>query len=136
MPTLKEADFFKKFYESQSPSQKRNFDRRMKVTRLELRILKKYFWLNWPILNVMTTFWLILIDEGPVAVLKPRWGALTFSYLNDGMKPTLWHTIMQIINHPRYSGLYIKGAPRNKKEAEAVISGEDSRYSNYKEKKL
>lgn len=66
------------------------------------------------------TFWFCLLDEGLYQTLKPRWGALTFSYLNDGMKPTLWHTIQQVLypNGP-YSGLYTDGAPKSLLEAKA-----------------
>lgn len=70
--------------------------------------------------RLVRTFWFTLLFEGPYYALKPRWGALTFSYLNDGMKPTVWHTWRQIthdhVTDP-YTGLYPQGAPRSLAEA-------------------
>ena len=61
-------------------------------------------------------FWYTLLYEGPYQTLKPRWGALTFSFLNDGMKPTLWHTWRSIVDPDE--GIWINGAPRNAADAE------------------
>ena len=72
--------------------------------------------------GLIFTFWFTLLDEGVYQTCKPRWGALTFAYLNDGFRPTLWHTWYGIVHGStgRYSGIYIKGAPRSRREAEAI----------------
>ena len=63
-------------------------------------------------------FWFTLIDEGPRQTLKPRWGALTFHFLNDGMKPTLWHTWRSIVDPEE--GIWVGRAPRNAADAKRL----------------
>jgi len=41
--------------------------------------------------NLIRVFWYLVLDEG-----DPRDG-LIFSFLNDGLSPTLWHTALQIL---------------------------------------
>jgi hypothetical protein len=53
--------------------------------------------------------------------LTPRWGAITFGFLNDGMRPTLWHTWQELVHHNgEYDGIWVPRAPRNKADAEAI----------------
>lgn len=67
------------------------------------------------------SFWYLILTEGIRETCTPRWGAITFAFLNDGMKPTVWHTWRQITtadhaNSP-YCGIYPEGAPRSLAEA-------------------
>lgn len=64
-------------------------------------------------------FWFCLLTEGPYQTMKPRWGALTFSFLNDGHGATLWHTWRQMThdNTDKFTGIYADGAPASMKEA-------------------
>jgi hypothetical protein len=64
-------------------------------------------------------FWYLLIAEGVRSTLKPRWGGITFAYLNDGIKPTVWHTWRQITHDQTdpYTGIYTTGAPRSLAQA-------------------
>jgi len=68
--------------------------------------------------RLVEAFWYCLIEEGPYSTLKPRWGALTFAFLNDG-RPTIWHTWVQIAHHDGpHSGIYQpKTAPHSLEEA-------------------
>lgn len=84
-----------------------------------------------PFGQLVAAFWGGLIEEGLVGTLKPRWGRLTFGFLNDGMRPTLWHTWhnithRQTITYDEVTGkttscdgcaVWPSGAPRNAKEA-------------------
>jgi len=65
-------------------------------------------------------FWYCVLTEGVVSTCKPRWGAMTFGYLNDGIRPTVWHTWRQVTHDHRdpYTGIYPSGAPRSETEAE------------------
>jgi len=96
------------------PAWHRNMARRRKVWNIQFALPRYFPWMHWPILGYMYSFWACLMEEGFVSTLKPRWGAITFAYLNDGMGHTLWHTIYTLI-HPtdkgKYSGLYPSGAP-------------------------
>jgi hypothetical protein len=86
----------------------------------QLRIWNRLFpWMNGPLLGYVTSFWIGLIEDGPRDMLTPRWGGITFGWLNDGFSPTIWHTWQQVM-HPRgkYNGIYLKGAPRNRQEAD------------------
>jgi hypothetical protein len=61
-------------------------------------------------------FWLLVLTEG-----DPR-GGLIFSYLNDGMRPTLWHTALQMFRpdgHPDV-GIWPGRAPRSRADAQAL----------------
>jgi hypothetical protein len=103
------------FLNSMPPAARRNHDRHMRVWRIQMRLFRLLRWPSWPVLNVVWVFWTALMEEGWQAI-KPRWGALTFSYLNDGMRPTLYHTFMSVLR-PNDTMLYPKGAPRNRNEA-------------------
>ena len=111
---------FDKLRESMSPPVRRNWDRRNIVTRTQMWLIRHLPWMSWPLLHMVYTFWICLMDEGIVSTLKPRWGAMTFSYLNDGIKPSVWHTLYTIFHRPHaeYSGIYVSGAPKSRKEAE------------------
>ena len=105
---------------SMTPAQQRNFARWRRVSHIHMRLWRALRWPRWPVLNVVWTFWTCLFEEGIVATCKPRWGALTFSYLNDGIRPTLWHTIQQVLwPQGRHSGIYPSGAPHSLAEAQA-----------------
>lgn len=112
--------FFDKLFGSFSPTQKRNYARHRKVLDVEFWMWKHLRWPQMPILNVVWLFWTTLMDEGIVSTCKPRWGALTFSYLNDGFKPTLWHTWRQITHDQTdpYTGIYPDGAPKSLAQAQ------------------
>jgi hypothetical protein len=80
---------------------------------------------NWmlhiPVLGTYTRdFWFLIICEGFRQTLKPRWGAITFAYLNDGCGATIWHTWRSITHDSDdpYTGIYIHGAPHSLKEAQ------------------
>lgn len=116
---------------SMSPEGRRNWERTRKVDLLHERLARAFRWYRWPVLRLVWTFWTGLMDGGIKDTCQPRWGALTFAYLNDGMKPSLWHT-WQSLTAREDAGLYVHGAPINKAEADSIIAGEDDRYSNYK----
>jgi hypothetical protein len=124
------SDVLDDLEQSLSPAERRNWQRRRRVMDIQFRIHRLCPWLNGPFLRLVSVFWLNLIDEGVVATCKPRWGALTFSFLNDGFRPSVWHTFWSVCGR-RDPGLYIHGAPRNRTEAERVEAGLDPRYSNY-----
>ena len=113
---------WERLYDSMSTSMKRNIDRRTKVLRVEMAILRRAPWLRWPLIRLVTDFWVTLADEGIRATCKPRWGALTFGYLNDGMDPSLWHTMQEVFGGKKYSMLYPAGAPRSKMEADNYVT--------------
>lgn len=82
--------------------------------------------------DVIAAFWGALLIDGVVETLKPRWGAMTFGYLNDGIRPTLWHTWQQIVGNERYDGIWTDGAPRNRADAERKLAEyETKRWSEY-----
>jgi hypothetical protein len=90
--------------------------------RHELAARLTSWMLHIPVLGKYTRdFWFCIIDEGFRATLKPRWGAITFAYLNDGCGATVWHTWRQITHDQDdpYTGIYCMGAPHSLKEAEA-----------------
>jgi hypothetical protein len=75
---------------------------------------------NWlrifgPIGDLARVFWFLVLTEDDH---NPRDG-LEFSFLNDGYKPTWWHTWYSIRhdNLCPYSGIYPEGAPRSWQEA-------------------
>ena len=77
--------------------------------------------MNWPILRYIYGFWYSIMEEGIVNTCKPRWGAITFGWLNDGFKPTIWHTWRQLTHShitDKYTGIYVMGAPKSKKQAD------------------
>lgn len=85
-------------------------------------LLKVFGWaMRLPVLGVGATFWFGLLDEGIKDTLAPRWGLLTFHFLNDGMHPTLWHTWQAIAHHGGdYDGIWIPRAPRSRVDAEVI----------------
>jgi hypothetical protein len=69
--------------------------------------------------RLVSGFWYCVMDEGVRSTCKPRWGAITFSFLNDGFSPTPWHTWQQLTNYNGpYSGIWPDGAPHNQAEAQ------------------
>ena len=84
------------------PAARRNLDRHLDISRRTDRYL--HFVLGWtlhiPIFGrLVYCFWASLFEHDmeryvsirPREVLHP-YGAIGFSFLNDGMRPTLWHT--------------------------------------------
>lgn len=93
----------------------RNYQRRVRAASLLTNWM-----LRIPVVGrLVQAFWYCLIEEGPYQTLKPRWGALTFAFLNDGMRPTVWHTWRQITHDQTdpYTGIYPSGAPRSLAQA-------------------
>ena len=66
--------------------------------------------------NLMATFWAGVIADGVWAMVKPRWGGMTFAFLNDGIHPTLWHTWHSVVDHDDV-GIWPDGAPASRAEA-------------------
>ena len=98
----------------------RNAKRRAAVNTFQVRVWSRLFpWMNHPILRYVTGFWIGLLDEGPYQMLKPRWGGITFGWLNDGIRPTVWHTWRQLTHDHSdpFTGIYTDGAPRSYAEA-------------------
>jgi hypothetical protein len=110
---------FDKYRESLSPAARRNYDRRHKVNEITYAIYRNIPWTHWPILSYVYSFWHGIFEDGIVSTCKPRWGGVTFGYLNDGMKPTLWHTYIQLTRShmSKYAGIYPGGAPKSRKQA-------------------
>ena len=76
--------------------------------------------------NLMATFWAGVIADGLWAMVKPRWGGMTFSFLNDGIHPTLWHTWRSV--RSRDEGIWVDGAPHSQREADAKMAGYRERW--------
>lgn len=73
--------------------------------------------------RLLAGFWYCVLDEGVYAACKPRWGAVTFSFLNDGFSPTLWHTWRQLTDPSGpYSGIWMDGAPRDEADAKRKLA--------------
>lgn len=72
-----------------------------------------------PFGQLVYAFWSNLLTNGVRDTIRPRWGALTFAFLNDGWGPTVWHTLRSIHhdNDCKYTGIYVDGAPRSRAEA-------------------
>ena len=119
-PTLYRWDS-DRWFNSLKPYEQRNRMRKLKVWDMAYGLYRILPWMNWPILSYVYAFWHSLFEDGLRSTCSPRWGAVTFGWLNDGMKPTLWHTWHQLThNHmDKYAGIYPSGAPHNKREAEA-----------------
>jgi hypothetical protein len=66
--------------------------------------------------SLIRVFWYLVLAEG-----DPRDG-LIFSFLNDGLRPTLWHTVLQILRPEGDPdiGIWTLGAPRSRAEAQAL----------------
>lgn len=110
----------------------RNLARRVRVYCFTNRMRYFFPWMKWPIAQYIYSFWESIFDEGIRNTCIPRWGVITFAYLNDGMKPTLWHTWRQIThnNHlDKYCGIYPSGAPKSLAEAQEL----ERRYENAKD---
>jgi len=110
-----------RFRSSMSPAARRNWDRHSRVIQFQLGTYRRLFpWMSHPFLAFIQAFWIGLLDEGPYQLLKPRWGGLTFGWLNDGIKPTVWHTWRQLTHgqDDPYTGIYPRGAPKSLKEAQ------------------
>lgn len=102
------------------PAFERNLARRSKVMTFQFRVWTRVFpWMKHPFLQYITGFWIGLIDEGPREMLTPRWGGITFGWLNDGIKPTVWHTVRTLTHDQTdpYVGIYTDGAPASLAEA-------------------
>ena len=65
--------------------------------------------------RLVWVFWNGLLADGPRATCKPRWGMLTFAFLNDGVRPTVWHTWASIRRSD--VGIWPEGAPASREEA-------------------
>lgn len=63
------------------------------------------------------TFWFLALTESLPGLLD----GLEFSYLNDGYRPTLWHTWYSMThdNAGLFSGIWPGGAPRSRRDAYA-----------------
>lgn len=112
-------DWYDKLLKSMSPSARRNLQRYQRTVKFEMAIRPIFFWMQWPILIVFYTFWDGIMREGFKSTLNPHWGRMAWMFLNDGMHPSLWHTL-QCVFHPksRTAGtVYPSGAPKNSSEA-------------------
>ena len=93
-----------------------------RVRRRERRITRLTSWMRHiPVIGSFTaSFWYLILDDGIVSALKPRWGGITFAYLNDGIRPTVWHTWRQMTHShdDPYTGIYPNGAPKSLAQAE------------------
>lgn len=113
-------------------AKRRDLDRHLDISRRTDHYLMAAF--GWtqriPIVGrLVYCFWTSLFEHDmehyvsirPREVLHP-YGAIGFAFLNDGMRPSLWHTWMQLRHDSdRYCGIYIGRAPRNRAEADAII---------------
>lgn len=129
-------DFTTEMFGPRGTPKREELERSMSISRRTDRFLEYAF--GWtrriPLVGrVVWVFWSTLFSHDmehyvwmrPSEVLHP-WGALGFSFLNDGMKPSLWHVWVQMRhdNGDPYTGIYPGGAPRNRREADAVIANE------------
>lgn len=73
--------------------------------------------------ELVSAFWYGLVAEGLRNTCKPRWGLITFAFLNDGMKPTWWHTWYQVTHKDAvgdpFVAIYPGGAPKSLAQAKA-----------------
>jgi hypothetical protein len=121
---------FDQLLASLSPAQQRNIDRHRRVVVFQMTTYRRLFpWMSHPFLQYIQAFWIGLIDEGPYQLLKPRWGGITFGWLNDGFKPTVWHTWRQLTHDQTdpYTGIYPSGAPKSLREAQEWKARDQSR---------
>jgi hypothetical protein len=115
------SDWLDELSKDWTPKQRRNSDRRVKAIHFEMSLYRLIPWMSWPILRYIYSFWYNIMDEGIIATCKPRWGHVTFGWLNDGFKPTVWHTWRQLTHSSitdKYTGIYPEGAPKSKKQAD------------------
>ena len=114
------SDWLARYEASLSPAARRNSDRHIRVARIQMALARHVPWMRWPVLRLVYDFWSSLMEDGIVGTCKPRWGMVTFAYLNDGMRPTVWHTwhlLTAALGSP-FNGIYPSGAPRSRAEAE------------------
>jgi hypothetical protein len=105
---LRKIPDFTKRYEALT----RRYDRASRLTNWMTKI---------PVVgHLACVFWFCIFSEGIRDTLTPRWGALTFSFLNDGIKPTWYHTWHEV-THNNYNpltedcdvcGIWPQGAPK------------------------
>lgn len=98
-----------------------------RIVLRDMRANRLTRWLRYiPILgDFVQAFWFCVLTEGVRITVTPRWGPLTFGYLNDGFKPTVWHTWRQMTrsNNDTFVGIYPAGAPRSLAEAQEWEAG-------------
>jgi hypothetical protein len=92
----------------------KRYQRRNKIAEYLTKWMKRI-----PIVGYyVASFWYLLIAEGFYQTLKPRYGGITFSFLNDGCGVSIWHTWKQVTDpYGDFSGIYTTGAPKNKAQA-------------------
>ena len=112
-------NFYKVDFEwEKSPEFQKEFKRYQNRNKIALRLTK--WMMHIPVVGYyVATFWYLLIAEGFYQTLTPRYGGITFSFLNDGCGATVWHTWRSVVDHHgNFSGIYTMGAPKNRKQAE------------------
>jgi hypothetical protein len=65
--------------------------------------------------SLLHSWWYSVIDDATMLPID----SMVFGFLNDGMRPSLWHTWQQVISNED-AGLYVGRAPRSRAEAEWV----------------
>jgi hypothetical protein len=102
-----------------SPERERHDADLRALERRQERAVRLTSWMRaLPLGPVMETFWYGILGEGVRATVKPRWGLMTWSFLNDGHRPTLWFLWQCAVGREPYATtLYPSGAPRNAAEA-------------------
>jgi hypothetical protein len=78
--------------------------------------------------RVAYVFWQGILHEGVRNTLHPVWGAMSFSFLNDGYRPTLYHTWQTLIDGEHNGIWQPKGAPRNAAHAEQMLAEWEREY--------
>jgi hypothetical protein len=118
-----------KFLASFSPAQRRNYDRYHKVMQFQFGLSKWFPWFSWPIIRVAYYYWSSVFEDGFGGGL----GTLEFSFLNDGIKPSLWHTLYEVAGplHGKYSAIWPSGAPKSKKHADEL----EARFAKEREER-
>lgn len=123
-------------YRSMSPAAQHNHDRRMKAFKVQMWMNRHLPWMDWPILKVVYTFWFLIMDEGIKSNIESKFDGIQFSYLNDSMKPSVWHTWRSITHShakDKFTGIYVGGAPKSYAQA---IEWEKGFEAKRKEKEL
>lgn len=95
-----------------------------RMRRREERVQRVFGWTKRiPVVGpYVNAFWFLIFTEGVYQTCKPRWGGITFGFLNDGCGATLWHTWRQVTRSnvgDKYTGIYPGGAPVSLAEAQA-----------------
>jgi len=109
-----------KWFNNLSPPVQRNLNRHRKIWEISGWMVRNIPWYTWPPLHYVYSFWYSMLEDGILDTCKPRWGAVTFGWLNDGIKPTVWHTWRQLTHKHSidpYTGIYPMGAPKSLKQA-------------------